>query len=160
TEVMLQWAVGFDFEHRAYWGANSLTAWGVDGTVSRRFMGPLPPTGGWVRLEVPAALGGLEGQTLTRMAFTLFNGRAPWDRAGKARPTAAIFTISGTVTLNSAPLGGVSFNAGAGTTCSASNPSGQYSCTVPAGFTGTVTPSLAGYNFTPGSLNYSNVSSN
>jgi hypothetical protein len=36
-----------------------------------------------VRLEVPAALVGLEGRTLNGMAFTLFGGRATWDRAGK-----------------------------------------------------------------------------
>jgi glucose/arabinose dehydrogenase len=39
-----------------------------------------------VRLEVPASLVGLEGQTLNGMAFTLFNGRATWDHAGKVLP--------------------------------------------------------------------------
>ena len=37
TEVMLQWNDG-TWEHRAYWGSNQLTAWGVDGTASRRYM--------------------------------------------------------------------------------------------------------------------------
>ncbi len=46
-------------------------------------MGPLPVAGQWVRLEVPASLIGLEGQTLNGMAFTRFNGRATWDYAGK-----------------------------------------------------------------------------
>ena len=50
---------------------------------SRRFMGPLPAVGKWVRLEVPASLVGLEGRTLNGMAFALFNGRAAWDHAGK-----------------------------------------------------------------------------
>src|SRR5262249_58220873 len=35
--------------------------------------------------------------------------------------------------------------------------SGQYGCTVPQGYTGTVTPSLTGYTFTPPSRSYSNV---
>ena len=48
-------------------------------------MGALPPTGQWVRLEVPAAQVGLEGRTLNGMAFTLYDGRATWDYAGKAR---------------------------------------------------------------------------
>jgi hypothetical protein len=48
SEVMLQWNDGA-WDHRAYWGAN-LVGYGVDGTVSRRSMGPLPPTGQWVRL--------------------------------------------------------------------------------------------------------------
>ena len=47
SEVMLQWNDG-TWEHRAYWGAN-LLSWGSDGSVSRRYMGPLPATGAWVR---------------------------------------------------------------------------------------------------------------
>jgi hypothetical protein len=81
SEVMLQWNDG-SWEHRAYWGANQI-AWGTDGTVSRRYMGPLPAAGQWVRLEVPAVLVGLEGRTLNGMAYTLYGGRATWDYAGK-----------------------------------------------------------------------------
>src|SRR5439155_14777529 len=54
SEVMLQWydaAQGWNY--RAYWGANSI-GWGTDGTTSRRYMGPLPPSGRWVQLMVPA----------------------------------------------------------------------------------------------------------
>ena len=80
-EVMLQWNDG-TWEHRAYWGEN-LIGWGTDGTGSRQFMGPLPPAGRWVRLEVPAASVGLDGRVLSGMAFTLWDGRATWDRAGK-----------------------------------------------------------------------------
>lgn len=46
-------------------------------------MGPLPAAGSWVRLEVPANLVGLEGYTLHGMAFSMWGGRATWDRAGK-----------------------------------------------------------------------------
>jgi hypothetical protein len=81
SEVMLQWFDG-SWEHRAYWGAN-LILWGTDGTVSRRSMGALPATGQWVKLAVPASQVGLEGRTLNGMAFTLYNGRATWDYAGK-----------------------------------------------------------------------------
>jgi len=84
SEVMLQWNDG-TWEHRAYWGANLIPGWGINGTASLRNMGALPATGTWLRLEVPAALVGLEGRTLNGMAFTLYNGRATWDRAGKAR---------------------------------------------------------------------------
>jgi len=84
SEVMLQWNDG-TWEHRAYWGANSI-AWGVNGTNSRRFMGPVPAAGQWLRLEVPASQVGLEGRTLNGMAFTLFGGRATWDHAGKSFP--------------------------------------------------------------------------
>ena len=87
-EVMLQWNDG-TWQHRAYWGANKIGVedpnWGTDGTASRRPMGALPPTGGWVRLEVPASQVGLEGRTINGMAFTLYGGRAAWDRAGVLR---------------------------------------------------------------------------
>jgi len=82
SEVMLQWNNNGSWEHRCYWGSNSI-GWGIDGTASRRFMGPLPPAGQWVRLEVPVELVGLTGRKIRGMAFTLFNGRATWDRAGK-----------------------------------------------------------------------------
>ena len=50
SQVMLQWNDAANgWEHRAYWGANSI-AWGTDGTNSRRYMGPLPTAGQWVRL--------------------------------------------------------------------------------------------------------------
>jgi hypothetical protein len=82
NEVMLQWNDG-TWEHRAYWGVNDI-GWGVNGTGSRYYMGALPSTGQWVRLEVPASLVGLEGHILNGMAFTLYNGRATWDYAGKS----------------------------------------------------------------------------
>lgn len=81
SEIMLQWYDGTGWEHRAYWGANQI-AWGTDGTNSRRRMGDLPKAGGWVRLEVPASQVGLEGKSVSGMAFTLYGGRATWDRAG------------------------------------------------------------------------------
>jgi hypothetical protein len=81
-EIMLQWCTDpGGWEHRAYWGAD-LIAWGSAGP-SRWAMGPLPGAGAWVRLEVPAALVGLESTTVRGLAFTLFDGQAWWDRAGK-----------------------------------------------------------------------------
>jgi hypothetical protein len=81
-EVMLQWNDG-SWKHRAFWGED-LIDWGVSETVSRQPMGSLPPAGQWVRLETRAALVALEGQMVYGMAFTLFDGRATWDHAGKA----------------------------------------------------------------------------
>ncbi len=43
---------------------------------------PCRRRGGWVRLEVPASSVGLQGKTVTGMAYTLYGGRASWDRAG------------------------------------------------------------------------------
>ena len=81
SELMLSWNDGA-WGYRAYWGANLINA-GTDGTASRRYMGPLPAAGQWVRLEVPAALVGLEGHSLSGLSFLTYNGRATWDRAGK-----------------------------------------------------------------------------
>ncbi len=82
SEVMMQWNVSGDWEHRAYWGANNIP-WGTDDTVSRMRIGSLPPTGQWVRLEVPASDVGLEGLSVTGAAFTLYDGQATWDSVGR-----------------------------------------------------------------------------
>lgn len=82
TEIMLQWHdTKGSWDHRAYWGANNIH-FGIDGTNSSRPMGPLPKTGRWVRLEVPAGFVGLEGMAIDGMGFTVFDGRATWDKAG------------------------------------------------------------------------------
>ncbi|HEX8919947.1 MAG TPA: LamG-like jellyroll fold domain-containing protein [Pyrinomonadaceae bacterium] len=100
--MMLQWDDG-TWEHRAYWGADALN-WGFAGTESRRYMGAMPPAGQWIRLEVPASMVGLEGRTVTGMAFTLIDGRATWDRAGKAgfnRRNVALASNGATATASS-----------------------------------------------------------
>jgi hypothetical protein len=99
SQIMLQWVDNQgSWAHRAYWGSNNITL-GADGTDSRRLMGPLPSVGGWTRLEVPASQVGLEGKTVNGMAFTLYGGKATWDRAGKATQSSSasprIFTLSG-----------------------------------------------------------------
>jgi hypothetical protein len=81
SELMLQWyAAGW--EHRAYWGED-LIPWGINGTNGRRYMGPLPAVGQWVRLDIPASEVGLEGTATSGMAFTLLGGRATWDVVGR-----------------------------------------------------------------------------
>ena len=79
--LVLQWLSG-TWDHRAYWGTNSID-WGTDGTASRLRMGDLPPVGEWVRLAVPADSVGLAGQSITGMAFTLFDGRAAYGSSGR-----------------------------------------------------------------------------
>ena len=80
--VMLQFLVGGSWEHRACWGADSIS-WGAPGTASRLPMGPLPQAGAWVRLEVEARKVGLSaGMVLDGWAFTQFDGTCYWDAAG------------------------------------------------------------------------------
>jgi FtsP/CotA-like multicopper oxidase with cupredoxin domain len=68
---------------------------------------------------------------------------------------AATATVSGTVTYNAAGLAGVTMAYTGGTTTTAAD--GTYSFTVNAGWTGTVTPSKAGYLFTNASNTYTNL---
>ena len=58
-----------------------------------------------MRLEVPAVQVGLEGRTVDGMAFTLFDGRATWDRAGIATGTPTATTATLASALNPATLG-------------------------------------------------------
>jgi hypothetical protein len=65
--------------------------------------------------------------------------------------TAITYTISG-----NAGVGGATISFTGGTPVTADG-SGNYSITVPYNWTGTVTPSKAGYTFTPDQRNYTNV---
>ncbi|MEM0913269.1 MAG: PSD1 and planctomycete cytochrome C domain-containing protein [Planctomycetota bacterium] len=80
--VMLQVFDG-GWEHRAYWGEDTIAFGGIGVTdrPKRRHMGPLPPLGRWVRLEVPGELLDLK-RPVTGLAFTQHGGLAYWDRAG------------------------------------------------------------------------------
>jgi murein DD-endopeptidase MepM/ murein hydrolase activator NlpD len=77
SELMLQWFDGANWRN-AYWGSDQINWIG-----SRQYMGPIPAANAWVRLEVSASLLGLEGKTLSGMAFNAWDGRVAWDKAGK-----------------------------------------------------------------------------
>jgi len=100
TEIMLGWNNG-SWEHRAYWGANNIT-YGISGTVSRAYLGPLPAAGQWARLAVPASQVGLEGSTLKGMDFSAYGGHVTWDYAGKSSVVATNGT-GGSATTTSVP---------------------------------------------------------
>ena len=67
-------------------------------------------------------------------------------------------TISGTIRVDGAALQGVVMTGLPGN--AATNAGGVYTATVDYGWSGTVTPTLAGYAFLPASKTYSNVISN
>jgi hypothetical protein len=70
-------------------------------------------------------------------------------------------TISGTVTdTNGAPVAGVTVQPDGGLTGMLTDGNGNYSIGVPNGWNGTVTPALGTFMFVPGSLSYTNVTSN
>lgn len=84
TEIMLHWFDGTSWDHRAYWGANSIH-YGTNDTAGRRNMGALPAKGQWVRLEIPASAVGLEGRKVYGMCFSTYAGGATWDLTGRAK---------------------------------------------------------------------------
>jgi hypothetical protein len=83
-EIMLSWNDGSSWEHRAYWGDNTIT-YGADGSAGRFPAGALPPAGRWVRLTVPAGSVGLARATVGGMTFSLVDGGATWGPAGRSR---------------------------------------------------------------------------
>jgi hypothetical protein len=83
TELMLCWYDGSSYEHRAFWGADTI-AYGTDNTAGRFNAGVLPATGQWVELSVPASAVGLEGDTVSGMTFAAFGGRVAWDTIGRS----------------------------------------------------------------------------
>ena len=94
-----------DWEHRAYWGSNDIFL-GTDGTASLRSMGPLPPVGQWVRLEVPASEVGLEGISINGVSFATYGGRAVWDHMGKSAQSSPSPTPTPTPNPGQPPLPG------------------------------------------------------
>ena len=84
----------------------------------------------------------------------------PWDSSDTAFSIAAqpaSVTVSGTILYNSSPLAGVVMNGLPGNP--ATNGSGFYTSAVDYDWSGTVTPTLAGYAFTPASRSYANITS-
>ncbi len=121
TEVMLQWNDGTSWEHRAYWGADSV-AWGNDKTPSLYNMGSLPAAGQWVRLEVPASNVGLEGASVSGMAYTLYGGRATWDNSGKT-----------SIAATNPPSGGTNGGTTGGDTGTVTNQTPWFDDAIPLG---------------------------
>ncbi len=65
-------------------------------------------------------------------------------------------SISGSVIQNGTGLSSIILS---GAICTVSNAAGSYTCTVTAGWSGTITPTLAGYAFNPVSRSYNNITS-
>jgi RHS repeat-associated protein len=67
------------------------------------------------------------------------------------------YPLSGTASAGGLPLPNVVVSGTNGAACGNSNASGHYTCTVLAGWSGTLTPALSGYTFTPADRSYTNV---
>ena len=91
STVLVQWLVAGANGGAASWQGPAF--WGVDNVRTAAntngfYAGPLPASGQWVRLSVPALRVALEGQSVQGIAFASYDGAAAWDRAGKL-PAAA-----------------------------------------------------------------------
>ncbi len=139
SEIMLSWNAD-GWEHRAYWGANSIT-YGTNGTNSRRSMGSLPAAGQWVRLEVPASQVGLEGSNVTGMGFSQYGGRATWDKTGSSTASTSTTTTSTGTTSGTTGTGSTSGTTSTGTTDTSST--GTTSGTTTTSTTTTTTDPVA-----------------
>ena len=101
STVFLQWNNG-NWDHRAYWGEDTLTIGETD-TASRRYLGPLPTAGQWVRLAVPVEWVDMSDQKIDGMAFGAVDGQVIWDYSGTS-PTQFEFTETFSVVVSDAPV--------------------------------------------------------
>jgi hypothetical protein len=83
SEIMVAWNDGSSWEHRAFWGANTIT-YGTNGSAGRFYAGALPAAGAWVELSVPASAVGLEGSTVSGLDLSLYDGRVTWNTIGRS----------------------------------------------------------------------------
>lgn len=102
---------------------------------------------GWSGVITPAlGTGAVTPGSLTLTSVTT-------AQTGKNFVVASV-QVSGTITRAGKALAKIAFSASNGGTCTASNASGAYACTVPWGWSGTLAPAVAA---TPGSITLSLV---
>ena len=99
---------------------------------------------------------------ITHSYYVIAGNAGSWSGASNTVPgtaSACTFAISGSVGNPGGGIIGVVMNGLPGNP-STTSPNGQYTASVPYGWSGTVTPTKAGYTFSPPSQAYSNVTSN
>lgn len=81
--VGVEWKTG-DWNHRAWWGSETdILPIEAAEKSSRQYLGELPESGEWIRLEVPASKIGInQRMDITGVAFRQLGGRAWWGSAG------------------------------------------------------------------------------
>ncbi len=111
---------------------------------------------------VPSGFSGTVTPTKAGYAFTpasrTYNNVASNQTGQNYTASSGAFTISGRVTAGISSLQGVTLSGLPGDPVT--DATGNYTATVPSGFSGTVTPTKAGYAFTPTSRTYTNITSN
>jgi len=115
---------------------------------------------GWSGTIVPSATGYTFSPGSHTITNLLFNQSGISFTASTVLATD--YTISGAISpiLGSASVIAQGSGTSADGSCSYTSGSGDYSCTVPSGWSGTIIPSSTGFSFSPGSYNAINVTSN
>ena len=109
-------------------------------------------TDGWTGTATPA----LTGYVFSPVSYPYSNVTA--SLTGQDFIASLGYTISGIVSLNAAPLEGVLMDGLPGSPLT--DTMGYYAAPVTPGWSGTVTPTLEGYTFTPATRTYTNVMAN
>jgi len=136
---------------------------GLQGVVMNGLTGnPTTNSSGVYTATVDYGFSGTATPTLAGNTFTpptrTYSNVTSNQTAQDYTTTLNTLTISGTVTAGGAGLQGVVMSGLPGSPTTDS--SGVYTATVDYGFSGTATPTLSGYSFTPPTRTYSNVTSN
>jgi hypothetical protein len=85
-EMRITWQATTGETGGVYWGATQPADAGLF------FAGPMPASGSWARLEVPASVLNLEGRQLATISLTPNDGAMWWDAIGKAGNGCALGT--------------------------------------------------------------------
>ncbi len=113
--------------------------------------------------QTSKTIGSLNPNTTYNFAVTAYKGIAESDYssiAAAAASTNCQYQISGYVMDSNIPVQNVIIDTNNGATTSITDSQGYYSISVPYGWSGSITPSKFGYNFTPQSLTRLNVTAN
>ncbi len=152
----------------------TLSAYTISGTVTRGGSplpgvtlnglpgSPVTNSSGVYTAFVTYGWSGSATPTLTGYTFTLANRtytNVSGNQSGQDfAATLNSYTITGTIAVGSTPLAGVTLNGLPG--ASVTNASGVYVSTIIHGWSGTATPTRAGYTFEPVNRTYTNASGN
>ncbi|MGA3266010.1 MAG: hypothetical protein ABSE16_04220 [Verrucomicrobiota bacterium] len=128
-------------------------------------VGPLPSSNltavvtGLATVQVSFPAQNLVGTYTVQTAATLTDVfGVPLTQPSAGTFTISLPTISGTVTSTKGnPVSGVWLQPSGGLTGLTTDTNGNYALGVPAGWSGSVTPTFGSFKFTPGSLAYTNV---
>jgi FtsP/CotA-like multicopper oxidase with cupredoxin domain len=112
---------------------------------------------GFYYMFVPSGWSGTASAALTGYVFAPTNRNftnVTTTQTGRNFVATAVVTYSGKVLSGAAPLAGVrvSFTNGNGTVSATTNATGDYTINLTSGWTGTITPTLRGYTFSPTSV--------